>query len=191
MTDTAFTKGVAVALEGLIGDAGYCNKLITAKARGLATRGRKLDVDTQAALIAALNRAYTFDDANSICLVLNAMPASAKTKRAAAWAMSFGLVKVRFCKKQGKYVAKMHKVDGGCSPKWVSAPYWEFEADKKTPVAYDDKRATKALQGVIEKALADGSQVSDDVLAIVEELKLKLLTLPVRVDDSDAQAVKF
>lgn len=187
MTSATFTSKVSASLAEMTGSSGYCSKLITAKARGLATRGRNLDIDTHAALVAALARAEKFDDANSVCLVLNAMPASAKTKRALAWVMSFSLVKARFCKKQGKYVAKMHKIDGAYSPNHLSEPYWEFEADKKAPIAYDDKRATKALQGVIDKALADGSQVSDDVLAIVEELKLKLLTL----DDSDAQAAKF
>jgi hypothetical protein len=189
MTHATFTNDVTVALNGLKGDKGYSDKLIAAKVRGLAVRGRKLDVDTQAALTAALDRALTYDDANSVCLVLNAMPPSAKTKRALAWVNLWELAKVRYCKKQGKHVAKMVKADerGTVAPDAASLTYWEFDAPSSAPVAYDDKRATKALQGVIDKALAEGSQVSDDVLAIVEELKLKLLTL----DDSAAQAAKF
>ena len=173
----AFTNGMVKALDALKDSGGNYNRnQIKSRADSLRKRGRNLDIDTQAALVAALDRALTYDDANSICLVLNAMPASAKTKRALSWVMSFNLVKARYCKKQGKYVAKMVKPEerGTVAPNAGSAPYWEFEKEPKAPVAYNDKRATAALDKVVSQVLAEGADVSDDMRELAAMIKEKL-----------------
>ena len=173
----AFTNGMVKALNWLKDDSGAYNAVrLAARADSLRKRGRNLDIDTQAALVAALDRALNYDDANSVCLVLNAMPASAKTKRALAWVMSFDVVKARFCKKQGKYVAKMVKQEerGETIPTHLDAPYWEFEKEPKAPVAYTDKRAAKALDNVVTQVLAEGADVSDDMIELASMIKEKL-----------------
>ena len=173
----AFNSAVSTALSNMrLADGKIDEGKLAAKARGLKSRGRNLDIDTQAALVAAMQRAGLYGDANSICLVLNAMPASAKTKRALAWVMSYNLVKARYCKKQGKYVAKMVKQEerGETIPTHLDAPYWEFEKEPKAPVAYTDKRAAKALDNVVTQVLAEGADVSDDMIELASMIKEKL-----------------
>lgn len=191
MATLNFSDSVKAKLASMAANGSYDSSALGKLAGSLKRRGKQLDIDTHAALCAALSRAAVHGDANSAALVLNAMPNSARTKTAVQWMNAWGTVSIFFDSKTKAYKGKMVKAEDRLAPdmeKALATPFWT-EAEKTSPTAFSDMVACKRLEALLKAAQADTADLSPEMKAVMQDIRVSMTEhLP---EPSEAAAAQF
>jgi hypothetical protein len=145
-------------------------------------RGAALDIDIHATAVAAIYTSMDHKDANTACLLLNAMPKGSRAKTLALWFMHYSNIVVTA--KDGVFSAKMMKEDHAdykASPDVVAAlakPFWSVE-EKVDAAAFDTQAFAKAVAALIKRAGNDNANLDSAGKAALADLRVLAVKVPV------------
>ncbi len=184
----SFNDAVTAKLSGLMTgnayDAGKVNKL----SKSIEGRGKTLDIDIHSAAVAALALSDMHRDANSMKLLLNAMPKGSRRETLAAWVAAFGNIIVSKDKDK-LFQCKMLPVED-CLPvdlaKAKATPFWDAK-EKVDAGAFNDLAACKMLESFLKRAKGKTSDLSPAMQELVTKLSVEVTALsPDKVEPTPA-----
>lgn len=171
-----FNDKITARLATLVTGNGYDMGKVNALSKSIKGRGASLDVDMHTAAVAALALSDAHRDANSMSLLLNAMPMGSRRETLAVWAATFGNIIVTKNKAKA-FVCKMQKVED-CLPvdlvKAKATPFWS-PAEKVDVGAFSDADACKQLAAFVKRARSDKADLSPTMLELVTKLNVMLV----------------
>lgn len=166
-------------------NAAQINKAIVS----IATRGKKLDADIQAAGLSIINHVQEHGDTTLADKLVNALPKGSRKLALVEWMLAFS--KMRLLSKEnpedaariasGAFFAfdktKSTNLDAA-----TDKPWFDFKPEAPILTAFDAQAAVQAVLSKLTKAMAGGLEIENRALAIEAARKVLEALEAARVD---------